>query len=1119
MPNSIPTPEPRETDPSRSLNVSPTKRAGGCCFKLGLWNVRGCGDEWKRKEIVEEVRRRRFHLVTMTETKSETCECATGDDYTWFNSGPATNERKITGVGFLVHKQWVRILKFDAISPRVASIQCMYKGQKLGILGAYAPTECSGTETELDDFYEEVWSSYNSLRRECDEVTVMGDFNCRIGEDAREEYGKEVGPYTGNQNETSPNGYRVIDFCYHNGLRVENSFYRKADSRKYTWYHPGTKRGAILDFVLAKPNRRMQITDVRASRTGNSDHCLLTIVTRMKDRGIGRPARRQIPRKEWRSKPTARAIGKGNKEYIAGTNDGAQTVENLKDLQAVIRDNAQKVKNVTKPSKVWTEAIGKDLRRETRLKRSLWQNWLKDPTDANRSSYRDQRARVQNMVRVAKEDYILKLGETFATHMEANNQQSAYAVLDELLATTSHGGPRRRRDVQSISNEALKEHYAQLFQSNLRVAGTSTPVLSSETELTKDELDKALTKLTNDKAPGRSGIRPELIKYAGQRLKDKLLVIMNSYWMRGVEIPREWIDAEVISIYKRKGSRKDASNYRSIFLLDVIGKVYASMVCGRIIPISDQWMAPTQFGFRSGRSTEQAILSVRNVIQNARDQNAPLVLVFVDLTKAFDTLPKAKILEYLAEMQCSSNAVESIRQLMDNPRGHLRGGDEVFTMERGVRQGSKEGPLLFNIVFDRILKEALNERVKGVEMTDGATVWTLKHIEYADDLCICATDVNEAEVALTSLATQLGNLQMEISYTKTKWMGIHIETDTSLEVRGHRIERVRSFNYLGSEVEDNGDHSKAVSNNIASARRCLIRLRPALRNASISTLTKARLLETFLKPILLYGMSTVVFRARDFDRINACLNTGRRMILGHHSRREARVEWLAEKVPLSNVAGQVQQRRMSLFSNLHATEENIATKVLKSRQVTKKTNRKAYARDWMRQITADAEQLLGEDSSSWLLHPFPVVLDHREATSRPKLVGRRDRQVECDQAGCCWMFATRSEMLRHWRNDHQRESSTTNGFQCPHDSCSKTYRSRGWLTRHIGLCHPQIATSSNAHEGTGTNTQNNSRSPTESPSEPDASRGCPTFRDHKSLTIPGTTTAPVRDRRTSRPPR
>ena len=129
--------------------------------------------------------------------------------------------------------------------------------------------------------------------------------------------------------------------------------------------------------------------------------------------------------------------------------------------------------------------------------------------------------------------------------------------------------------------------------------------------------------------------------------------------------------------------------------------------------------------------------------------------------------------------------VESIRQLMDNPQGHLRGGDEVFTMERGVRQGSKEGPLLFNIVFDRILKEALNERVKGVEMTDGATVWTLKHIEYADDLCICATDVNEAEVALTSLATQLGNLHKEISYAKTKWMGIHIETDTSLEVRGH----------------------------------------------------------------------------------------------------------------------------------------------------------------------------------------------------------------------------------------------------------------------------------------------------------------------------------------------
>lgn len=101
------------------------------------------------------------------------------------------------------------------------------------------------------------------------------------------------------------------------------------------------------------------------------------------------------------------------------------------------------------------------------------------------------------------------------------------------------------------------------------------------------------------------------------------------------------MDALVVPVYKNKGSRSDPTNYRSIFLLDTVGKVYASMMCHRLQLHIKDLNAKTQFAFRVGRSTQHAILGIRTLIQKAIDQKQELALVFVDLRKAFDSIPHA----------------------------------------------------------------------------------------------------------------------------------------------------------------------------------------------------------------------------------------------------------------------------------------------------------------------------------------------------------------------------------------------------------------------------------------------------------------------------------------------
>lgn len=121
------------------------------------------------------------------------------------------------------------------------------------------------------------------------------------------------------------------------------------------------------------------------------------------------------------------------------------------------------------------------------------------------------------------------------------------------------------------------------------------------------------------------------------------------------------------------------------------------------------------------------------------------MIVFVDLRKAFDSLPTATILQRLIDMNFSWNLVHSVCSLMNVPRGRLCGSDKTFVMGRGVRQGSKEGPLLFNITFQLILEKAFRPCDDELKLRDEAgEVWKLGHIKYADDLCVLAPSIATA---------------------------------------------------------------------------------------------------------------------------------------------------------------------------------------------------------------------------------------------------------------------------------------------------------------------------------------------------------------------------------------
>jgi len=111
-----------------------------------------------------------------------------------------------------------------------------------------------------------------------------------------------------------------------------------------------------------------------------------------------------------------------------------------------------------------------------------------------------------------------------------------------------------------------------------------------------DELEKAMRTTRNGKAPGQDGIAAEVLKYAGTRLKEKLLELYNTC-LEEMALLQNFKDALIVIIYKKKGERSECGNHRGISLLSIAGKMLAKIVLNRIRSISEDVLPESQCGF------------------------------------------------------------------------------------------------------------------------------------------------------------------------------------------------------------------------------------------------------------------------------------------------------------------------------------------------------------------------------------------------------------------------------------------------------------------------------------------------------------------------------------------
>ena len=229
---------------------------------------------------------------------------------------------------------------------------------------------------------------------------------------------------------------------------------------------------------------------------------------------------------------------------------------------------------------------------------------------------------------------------------------------------------------------------------------------------TESEILKLIEKLPNKQSSGYDGVSNALIKELKNELIKPLTYIFNNSLESGI-FPQSMKHAEVVPLYKT-GLTNQTTNYRPISLLITTSKLLEKVMYSRTYNfLNENQIYSSQYGFRKNHSCDNAISELLGSIIKGWERKESTITIFLDLSKAFDTLEHTVLYSKLEKYGIRGTTLKWYQSYLSNRTMSVKcktkqsGSNcwsQDYPVDFGSLQGSCLGPLLFLIFCNDIYK-------------------------------------------------------------------------------------------------------------------------------------------------------------------------------------------------------------------------------------------------------------------------------------------------------------------------------------------------------------------------------------------------------------------------------
>ena len=359
-------------------------------------------------------------------------------------------------------------------------------------------------------------------------------------------------------------------------------------------------------------------------------------------------------------------------------------------------------------------------------------------------------------------------------------------------------------------------------------------------ETNKQEVLDLINELDNKFSAGPDGIPDFIVKTSAQYIAEPLTHIFNSSFESGI-FPNTFKEAIIKPLFK-KGDRFNITNYRPISLLSSFAKILEKLFHKRLrnFLTHNNILSSYQHGFRKQKSTDTAIFQFLNDIVASLDNNDIPVGLFLDLSKAFDTVNHHILLRKLEQYGVRGTPLSWITSYLSNRTQRVQihhtthnNINNILSSPRrincGIPQGSILGPCLF-ILYINDLPSALDY---------------CKPVLFADDTSILGTG-SSADPLYKSIQADVNKLtywlninKLVINATKTELMEFHNSQKRihhcTIDINNSILNQVSTTKFLGLWIQDNLKWDTHVQNLNTKISRTAYALRILINSTSLET--------------------------------------------------------------------------------------------------------------------------------------------------------------------------------------------------------------------------------------------------------------------------------------------